>query len=58
MAKTFTQSDVASHNKANSLWVVIDGDVYDLTKFQEEHPGTCRAWKPVGSVSPKSLCVC
>ncbi|AEO60010.1 hypothetical protein MYCTH_2308787 [Thermothelomyces thermophilus ATCC 42464] len=39
MSKTFTQSDVASHNKADSLWIVIDGDVYDLTKFQDDHPG-------------------
>lgn len=39
MSKTFTQSDVASHNKSDSLWITVDGDVYDLTKFQDEHPG-------------------
>ncbi|KAK4447738.1 acyl-CoA dehydrogenase/oxidase [Podospora aff. communis PSN243] len=39
MSKTFSQSDVASHNKADSLWIVVDGDVYDLTKFQDDHPG-------------------
>ncbi|KAK3904650.1 acyl-CoA dehydrogenase [Staphylotrichum tortipilum] len=39
MSKTFTQGDVASHNKADSLWIVVDGDVYDLTKFQDDHPG-------------------
>jgi len=39
MSKTFTQADVASHNKSDSLWIVVDGDVYDLTKFQDEHPG-------------------
>ncbi|KAG7293735.1 hypothetical protein NEMBOFW57_003792 [Staphylotrichum longicolle] len=39
MSKTFTQSDVASHNKSDSLWIVVDGDVYDLTKFQDDHPG-------------------
>ncbi|KKA19066.1 Long-chain-acyl-CoA dehydrogenase [Rasamsonia emersonii CBS 393.64] len=38
MSKTFTKDDVASHNKPDSLWVVIDEDVYDLTKFQDEHP--------------------
>ena len=41
MAKTFTKGDVASHNKADNLWVIIDEDVYDLTKFQDEHPGAC-----------------
>lgn len=40
MSKTFTQSDVASHNKANDLYIIVDGDVYDLTKFQDDHPGT------------------
>ncbi|EGS22147.1 acyl-CoA dehydrogenase-like protein [Thermochaetoides thermophila DSM 1495] len=39
MSKIFTQSDVAAHSKPDSLWIVIDGDVYDLTKFQDEHPG-------------------
>ncbi|GLB18528.1 hypothetical protein AtubIFM61612_008424 [Aspergillus tubingensis] len=39
MAKTFTKGDVASHNKGDNLWVIIDEDVYDLTKFQDEHPG-------------------
>ncbi|KAN0102238.1 putative acyl-CoA dehydrogenase [Hyaloscypha variabilis] len=39
MAKTFTQADVAAHNKPNDLYIVVDEDVYDLTKFQDEHPG-------------------
>ncbi|KAL1966427.1 hypothetical protein VTN77DRAFT_4569 [Rasamsonia byssochlamydoides] len=39
MPKTFSKDDVASHNKSDSLWVIIDEDVYDLTKFQDEHPG-------------------
>ncbi|KAI2631205.1 acyl-CoA dehydrogenase NM domain-like protein [Xylaria nigripes] len=36
---TFSKNDVASHNKADSLWIIVDDDVYDLTKFQDEHPG-------------------
>ena len=39
MSKTFAASDVASHNKADNLWIIVDEDVYDLTKFQDEHPG-------------------
>ncbi len=39
MSKTFSQGDVAAHNKPTDLFVVIDEDVYDLTKFQDEHPG-------------------
>ncbi|KAJ5128800.1 Cytochrome b5 [Penicillium atrosanguineum] len=39
MAKTFSKDDVASHGKGDSLWIVIDEDVYDVSKFQDEHPG-------------------
>ncbi|QSZ32005.1 hypothetical protein DSL72_001574 [Monilinia vaccinii-corymbosi] len=39
MSKTFSQSDVASHNKPDDLYIIVDGDVYDLTKFQDDHPG-------------------
>lgn len=40
MTKTFSAAEVASHNKANDLYVVVDEDVYDLTTFQDEHPGS------------------
>lgn len=39
MSKTFSTSDVASHNKASDLFIIVDEDVYDLTSFQDEHPG-------------------
>ena len=39
MSKTFSQSDVSAHKKPDDLWIIVDEDVYDLTKFQAEHPG-------------------
>lgn len=39
MSKSFTISDVATHNKPDNLYIIVDDDVYDLTNFQEEHPG-------------------
>jgi alkylation response protein AidB-like acyl-CoA dehydrogenase len=39
MSQTFTKDDVASHNKTDNLWIIVDDDVYDLTKFQDDHPG-------------------
>ncbi|KAF2000276.1 short-chain specific acyl-CoA dehydrogenase mitochondrial precursor [Amniculicola lignicola CBS 123094] len=39
MSKRFSTADVAAHNKGDDLWLVVDEDVYDLTKFQDEHPG-------------------
>jgi len=37
--KTYTAADVAKHNKADDCWIVVDGVVYDVTKFLNEHPG-------------------
>jgi cytochrome b involved in lipid metabolism len=39
MSKTFSTQDVASHNKGDDLWIIVDEDVFDLTKFQDDHPG-------------------
>eukprot|EP01113_Clastostelium_recurvatum_P004594 TRINITY_DN1202_c0_g1_i4.p1 TRINITY_DN1202_c0_g1~~TRINITY_DN1202_c0_g1_i4.p1 ORF type:complete len:512 (+),score=81.31 TRINITY_DN1202_c0_g1_i4:2388-3923(+) len=39
MPPTFTLEEVAKHNKSGDLWVVVDGDVYDLSTFEDMHPG-------------------
>lgn len=40
MSKTFTAADVAAHKTPQDLYIIVDGDVYDVTKFQEDHPGS------------------
>eukprot|EP01117_Protostelium_nocturnum_P013971 TRINITY_DN526_c0_g1_i1.p1 TRINITY_DN526_c0_g1~~TRINITY_DN526_c0_g1_i1.p1 ORF type:complete len:511 (+),score=185.77 TRINITY_DN526_c0_g1_i1:93-1625(+) len=37
--KTFTMEEVSKHNTTESFWLVIDGEVYDITKFVDLHPG-------------------
>lgn len=37
--KIYTRDELLIHNKDGDLWLAIDGTVYDLTKFSEEHPG-------------------
>ncbi|KAJ2894872.1 hypothetical protein MKZ38_007121 [Zalerion maritima] len=39
MSKIFTAEEVATHNTAESCWVVLYGNVYDVTSFLPEHPG-------------------
>ncbi|KAJ3247253.1 hypothetical protein HDU78_004787 [Chytriomyces hyalinus] len=39
MSKTFTWADVADHNSRKSTWLVVENEVFDCTKFLEEHPG-------------------
>lgn len=37
--KTYTMYEVANHAPELGSWVVIAGNVYDITKFIVEHPG-------------------
>jgi cytochrome b involved in lipid metabolism len=39
MAQRFSKDDVAKHKSADDLYIIVDEDVYDLTKFADEHPG-------------------
>lgn len=35
----FTPAEIARHSTPADLWIIIDGDVYDLSSFTAEHPG-------------------
>ncbi|RKP03190.1 hypothetical protein CXG81DRAFT_24191 [Caulochytrium protostelioides] len=37
--KVYSATDVAAHNSAKDLWIIVRGQVFDLTEFQNEHPG-------------------
>lgn len=37
--KTFTREEVKKNNTEDSLWMIIDHKVYDLTDFIDAHPG-------------------
>eukprot|EP00483_Globobulimina_turgida_P002706 UN02711 len=37
--KEYSWDDIKKHNQEEKLWVVIHNRVYDLTKFQLNHPG-------------------
>ncbi|KAH3901408.1 related to Cytochrome b5 [Saccharomycodes ludwigii] len=37
--KTFTYKEIAEHNTADDLWIIINDKVYNCTKFIDEHPG-------------------
>lgn len=36
---TFTRQEVATHSTADDCWVIIEGQVYDLSGFDQQHPG-------------------
>ncbi|HVM73938.1 MAG TPA: cytochrome b5-like heme/steroid binding domain-containing protein [Candidatus Paceibacterota bacterium] len=37
--KSYTLAQVATHNSASSCWSAINGNVYDLTNWINQHPG-------------------
>lgn len=39
MTSKFSQEEVARHNTSSDCWIVIEGVVYDVTKFLASHPG-------------------
>lgn len=39
MSKVFDYAEVSKHNTAESCWVILYGNVYDVTDFIPHHPG-------------------
>ncbi|KAJ8653724.1 hypothetical protein O0I10_010646 [Lichtheimia ornata] len=37
--KVFTRDEVAKHTSENDAWIIIDCEVYDISKFAAMHPG-------------------
>jgi len=37
--KRYSYEEIKKHNDNHSTWIVIHNDVYDVTKFLNEHPG-------------------
>lgn len=38
--KTYTWLEVTEHMTEESCWLVIDGKVFDVTKYLDDHPGS------------------
>ncbi|XP_015892588.3 cytochrome b5 [Ziziphus jujuba] len=37
--KVYSLAQVSAHNSRENCWLVIEGKVFDVTKFLEDHPG-------------------
>ncbi|KAJ5637308.1 hypothetical protein N7490_007187 [Penicillium lividum] len=48
MSQSFTPADVAAYNTADKgLYIIVDNNVFDVTKFVDEHPGGAKILKRV-----------
>ncbi|XP_011070917.1 cytochrome b5 [Sesamum indicum] len=39
LTKIYTMEEASEHNTKDDCWVVIDGKVYDVSSYLDEHPG-------------------
>jgi len=53
--KKFTSKEVSLHNKSNDCWLIIDGKVFDVTSYVDEHPGGEAILKNAGHDSSKGF---
>ena len=37
--RTFTREEVKKNNTEDSLWIIVDHRVYDMTDYVDAHPG-------------------
>ncbi|KAJ5777129.1 Cytochrome b5 [Penicillium odoratum] len=48
MSQSFTPADVAAYSTVDKgLYIIIDNNVFDVTKFVDEHPGGAKILKRV-----------
>ena len=39
MARKIPTQEIAKHAHEDDIWIVVNGKVYDVTKFAPNHPG-------------------
>mmetsp|Transcript_11500 Transcript_11500/g.20347 ORF Transcript_11500/g.20347 Transcript_11500/m.20347 type:complete len:516 (+) Transcript_11500:69-1616(+) len=40
--RNVSEAELAEHNKPSNMWLAVNGDVYDVSKFARLHPGGAR----------------
>jgi len=43
-------AEVSEHNTQEDLWIIVNGQIFDITAYQHEHPGGEKVFKKVAGV--------
>lgn len=52
---TYTWDEISRHDKKDDRWLVIQGDVYNITDWSKRHPGGSRV---IGHYAGQDATVC
>lgn len=45
LEKIISINEIQSHNTAKQCWIIVNNNVYDITKFIKTHDGKCEEMK-------------
>jgi cytochrome b involved in lipid metabolism len=45
--RLFSPGEVSEHNTQEDLWIIVNGQVLDITTYQHQHPGGEKVFKKV-----------
>jgi cytochrome b involved in lipid metabolism len=45
--RLISAGEVSEHNNQEDLWIIVNGQVFDITVYQHEHPGGEKVFKKV-----------
>lgn len=48
--RLISSGEVSEHNTQDDLWIIVNGQVFDITVYQHEHPGGEKVFKKVAGV--------
>jgi cytochrome b involved in lipid metabolism len=54
MSRTYSVDEVSKHTAPTDLLLIIDGKVYDVSNFKEEHPYVCMILERLDSANDGS----
>mmetsp|Transcript_1446 Transcript_1446/g.4297 ORF Transcript_1446/g.4297 Transcript_1446/m.4297 type:complete len:120 (-) Transcript_1446:256-615(-) len=52
---SFTRAEVARHDQPEDAWIIVEGKVYDITGYIDDHPGGAAIMNNLGADNTKAV---